>query len=411
MTKGKIRFLFILACALAGISLGVGVGVAIAGLTQKVGLYVLSSVSIMTLALFAISITLLLFVAIAYHKRTLNNKAVSPYFAKPSRCKDLHFIASETKKNAHAKVLILSYYDPRDAEKGGLLHQASVNAAIEKFFGDEILNFAQPNRFVFFVLPEEEKVYDERFAVLSKKLKTKDLSLRLLIGVSSSNVERDFQKAYNEAIAALEERYPVRESLSKIVYNEISSASPIAGLSPIEKEFVSPSKETLALYPFGYGGHPSDLSFLGELGHGEDYEQAAIALAKAKLEQRSGKIGIYFSPTSFHTSSFYLLLNAFPDKKRLIVFLPAKENEPKLAFAAKKIRRLGCLVGYYGVDSSVVISRLELDHAYLYLDESFYEEDSSIVKAKKRLFAIHNAVTLGVRKEEGFVLNEGGNEE
>ena len=408
MSKVKIRIAFIASCALLGLSLGAGVGFGIAGLNLKISIFVLAIGEILAFVMFAIAATLLLLTAVAFHKRALNQKAVAPYFAKPSRCKELHFIATESRKNRHAKVLVLSYFDPRDAEKGGLLHQASINASIEKYFEGQTLYFSAPNRFVFFAMPEEISNYMGRFEGLAKKLKNKDLSLRLLIGESASMVEKDFQKAYSEAIAALEDRYHVRENLSKVVYGEEVNASPIAGLRPIELEFVSQVKETITLYPFGYYGHPADLSFLGELGMREDYEAASLELAKAKMAERNGKIGIYFSPASFHASSYYLSLSAFPDKKRLIVFLPASEEEPKLAYAAKKIKRLGCLVGYYGVNGSTVLSRLDLEGSYLYLQESFYDEDISLVKAKKRLFASHNAFTLGVRKEEGYIATTGG---
>ena len=64
MSKTRIRILFILSCALAGLSLGAGVGFGVAGLTHKVSIFVLSIGELLGLALLSISVTLLLFVGI-----------------------------------------------------------------------------------------------------------------------------------------------------------------------------------------------------------------------------------------------------------------------------------------------------------------------------------------------------------
>ena len=408
MTKKHIKIVFLLACLLCGLSFGAGLGFAITGLNKNISLFVLSIGETISFLVFALAVVLLLYVGIYAHKKTLNLKAVTPFFAKVSRCKDIHFVTAESRKNQHAKVLVLSYFDPRDGEKGGTFHQAGINSAIEAFFCDRTLYFDAPNRFIFFVLPQEEEVLMDLFVALAKKLKNKDLSLRVLGGISDSDVGRDFPKAYAEAVAALGDCYPVRENLSFVRYEQRRSESPLAGLEPIEMNFVSEAGEQIALYPFGYHDRPIGLSFLGELGMAQDYETASLDLARKQMNERDGKIGIYFAPTSFHSSAIYLSLSAFPEKNRLIVMLPANETEPKLSYAAKKIRRLGCLIGYYGVDADTPISRLDLEGSYLYLEDGFYDEEGSIVKAKKRLFASRNAITLGKRKEEGYVYDKGG---
>ena len=399
--RSKVAFIF--ACLFAGLSLGAGIGFGLAGLAKKIPLFVLSIGEILAFLVLALAIVALLFVGVSTYKRRINQKAVAPYFHKVTAVKDIHFSTGEIRRNRHSKVMVLSYFDPREAEKGGLLHSCGVNSAIENYFQGQTLYFAAPNRFVFFLLPEEEKAIAFKLEGLSKKLKNKDHSLRLLAGVSSSLILNDFQAAYAEAVTALEDKFPARENLSIVRYEDTNPNTPLAGLSPIEKEFVSASKESIAIYPFGFNNVPADLGILGQLGLREEYEEASLALAKSKMEGRNGKVGIFFSPASFHASSFYLKLAGFAAKKRLIVLLPAKENEPKLGYAAKKIKRLGCLVGYYGVDNTVPISRLDLEGAYLYLDPSFYDEDNGLVKAKKRLFKAKSALTIGGSKEEDFV--------
>ena len=407
--KKQSKFFFIFACAVAGLSLGIGMGFAVAGLIRYIGLTICAIGTLFSLVLFALAVIAIAFIGLAAHRRDLNAKVTAPYFAKPTRVKDLAHAESFSKKYRHAKVLVLSYYDPKKDEKGGSLYEANINSAIEAFFPERALYFIAPNRFIFFALAEEEQGYLELFDGLNRKLKKRDPSLRLYIGIGKDEVGHDFLNAYDQALAALYERYAVKETLSCIHYEELEDGgSALAGLSPIEMVYQNKEGNLLRVYPYGYNGTITPLSFLGGLGLSEAYKNASLGLAKEKLSEGEDLVGIYFSPTSFHTSSIYLSVNHIKDKKRLVVFFPATAGESKLAYASSKIKRMGCRIGYYGVNETTPLSSLDLEGGYLLLDPSFYEEEPSIVKSKKNLFASRGAITVGqtneaysLRKEEG----------
>ena len=409
--KKSSKVFFIIACACAGLSLGVGMGFAVTGLLRIIGLMYVSIGTLFSLVVFALSVMLIAFIGLGAHRKDLNAKTTAPYFAKPTKVKDLAHAATFARKYRHAKVMVVSYFDPKEEEKGGAFYQANINSLIESYFQEKTLYFMAPNRFVFFALKEEEPGYFELFEGLHRKLKKRDASLRLYIGLSKDEVGADFESAYQQANAALIDRFGIKESLSVVRYEELEeTSSALAGLEPIERIYENEQGERCRIYPFGYHGLPAPLSFLGGLGLGEAYENASLGLAKEKLAENQGLVGIYFSPTSFHASSFYLSLNYVKSKKRLIVFLPAFAEAAKLAYAAKKIKRMGCLVGYYGVDASTPLSHLDLEGGYLLIEESFYEEEPSIVKAKKNLFSARGAILLGKRKEHRYHLHseEGG---
>ena len=409
MNRRSPRILFILACALAGAALGVGVGLGIAGLTHKTGMLVMSVGSLLCLAIFALAVTFLLFYGVYSHKRVLNDKTLAPYFARPTAVKDAQALSGMARAQRHAKVMVLSYYDPRLPEKGGLVYAARIHSEIESFFKGRNLYFAAPNRFVFFVLPQEEEGYVELFALLSKKIKKHDPSLRLLIGVSEREIGKDFASVYEEAVAATFDRVLIRENLSLVRYEEIEKEyAALAGLKPNEERFVGQDGDTLRLFPYGYGHGMVDLDFLSPLHLTEEYENASLAKAKEELKAGQEKVGIFFAAPSFHASSFYIALNGVADKKRLIVFLPGDGNPRELTYVAKKIRRMGCQLGYYGVGNSTPLGNLDLEGSYLYLRPDFEADEASVVKAKRRIFAAKNTKCLGGNPADTYHKQEGG---
>ena len=408
MLKGKYRVLFILLCALAGISLGVGVGFSIAGLSHLVGIFLLSIGTVLAMLLFAISVTLILLLGVAAHKADINDKVTAPYFAKPTRVQSLEGARGVMKRHKNCRLLLLSYYDPKENERGGLLGKAAINSKIEAFFQDRPLFFEAPDQFAFFLVDEELYGFHELVSSLSRKLKKDYPSLRLLGGLSEDKLGKDYKQAYYQAKTALFDRFMIRESASIVSFEELNQIYfGVAGLNPIAREYTSKEGETIHAFPYGYNGVPVSLAFLGGIGLTETYEEAMISLAREELGKTKEKVAIFIAPSSLFISGIYLRLSQLKDKKRLIVFLPAGESE-RLSYATKKIKRLGCRIGYYGLSAVTPLLDLDLEGSYLLLEEAFYEEEPSLLRAKKRLFATSGALTLGEHKDDTFKLGGEG---